>query len=332
MRQHAFEALHQEFWQQFEQQLAKLELKRQLSAETIAEFGPHYRTLCHHLALANSRNYSAGLCRSLQNLVDRAHRQIYQRKNSIRKQFSQFVKYTLPQTFRQEKAVVLWSHLLFYGPLFLCLLLTWLHPDFLDDIAGRGSGANVGDAYSDMAELQAKGASRPWGQNWMMFGFYIFNNISIGFQSFVGGLVLGLGAIYVAVFNGIHIGAVMGYMTTHPAGPVFFSFVGAHGSFELTGIVLSVAGGLKLGYSLIHPGAYSRRDALRIQGKQASALICGAFLFLFIAAIIEGFWSPLTVLPLWLKYSVALVLWLSVYAYLFLAGRQSHVISTVQAR
>lgn len=323
MRQHAFEALHQTFWQQFEQELGKLEQKRQLSTQTIAEFGPHYRTLCHHLALANSRNYSAGLCRSLQNLVDRAHRQLYQRKNSIRKQFMQFVKFTLPQTFRQEKAVMIWAHLLFYAPLFICLLLTWRYPDLLDSIAGRGVGESMGDGYSEMAELQAKGANRPWGQNWMMFGFYIFNNISIGFQSFVGGLVFGLGAIYVAVFNGLMIGSVMGYMTTHPAGPVFFSFVGAHGSFELTGIVLSVAGGLKLGYSLINPGEYTRRDALRIQGKQASALICGAFLFLFIAAIIEGFWSPLTVLPLWLKYTVALVLWSGVYAYLFLAGKPS---------
>lgn len=43
----------------------------------------------------------------------------------------------------------------------------------------------------------------------MMFGFYIFNNISIGFQNFVGGLVFGLGAIYVAVYNGLVIGSAM---------------------------------------------------------------------------------------------------------------------------
>ena len=199
-------------------------------------------------------------------------------------------------------------YLLFYAPLFICLLLTWRHPDFLDSIAGRGVGESMGDGYSEMAELQAKGASRPWGQNWTMFGFYIFNNNKKEKKKFDGGLVFGLGAMYVAVYNGLMIGSAIGYITTHPAGPVFFSFVGAHGSFELTGIVLSVAGGLKLGYSLINPGAYNRRDALRIQGKQASALICGAFLFLFIAAIIEGFWSPITVLPLWLKYTVAVIL------------------------
>ena len=50
MRQHAFEALHQEFWQQFEQDLNKLEQKRQLNNQRTAEFGPQYRTLCHHLA------------------------------------------------------------------------------------------------------------------------------------------------------------------------------------------------------------------------------------------------------------------------------------------
>lgn len=323
MRQHAFEAQHQSFWQQFEQQLSKLEQKQHMPAYAIQDFVPHYRTLCHHLALANSRHYSAGLCQVLQRLVDRAHRLLYQRKASVWEQFKHFVTHTLPHTFRQQKAFIVWSHILFYAPLLLCLLLTWQQPDFLDSIAGKGSAAQIGDSYSEMASLQEQGQNRPWGQNWLMFGFYVFNNISIGFQSFVGGLIFGLGAIYVAVFNGIMIGSAMGYMLGHPAGPVFFSFVGAHGSFELTGIVLSVAGGLKLGYSIIHPGHYSRKDALRLQGKAASTLICGAFLFLFIAAIIEGFWSALTVLPLWLKYSVAALLWLAVYAYLFLCGRET---------
>ncbi|AUZ06082.2 MULTISPECIES: stage II sporulation protein M [Vitreoscilla] len=317
MRQHLFESAHQDFWQRFDAMLTLLERKKNLPQNANQQFGQHYRTICHHLALANSRNYSAGLCQKLQKLVDRAHKQLYQSKVSFWNQFLEFIQTTLPQTVRQQKTVMLWGHLLFYVPFLLCYLLTLGNPDFFDQLAGPNAGAQIGDAYSEMAALQAAQKSRPWGQNWMMFGFYIMNNISIGFQSFVGGLVLGLGAIYVAVFNGAVIGAAFGYMSSHPAGPVFFSFVGAHGSFELTGIVLSVAGGLKIGYTLIHPGNYSRRDALSIEGKPAATLICGAFLFLFIAALIEGFWSPITVLPLWLKYSVALILWLGVYAYLF---------------
>lgn len=86
--------------------------------------------------------------------------------------------------------------------------------------------------------------------------------------------------------------------------------------------MLAAAGGLRLGAALLRPQGLSRRDALRIQGKQAVMLMNGAFLMLFIAALIEGFWSPLTSIPMWLKYAVAAVLWLLVYAYLLFAGRK----------
>ena len=41
-----------------------------------------------------------------------------------------------------------------------------------------------------------------------MFGYYIRNNTGIGFQTFAGGLLLGLGTLFFLVFNGFYIGAV----------------------------------------------------------------------------------------------------------------------------
>ena len=41
---------------------------------------------------------------------------------------------------------------------------------------------------------------RESGTNLQMFGYYIFNNISIGFRTFASGLLFGVGAIYVLVF------------------------------------------------------------------------------------------------------------------------------------
>ena len=40
-----------------------------------------------------------------------------------------------------------------------------------------------------------------------MFGFYIFNNVRIGFQTFASGLVFGLGTILYLLYNGVFIGA-----------------------------------------------------------------------------------------------------------------------------
>ena len=111
-------------------------------------------------------------------------------------------------------------------------------------------------------------------------------------------------------------------MIGKPSGPAFFSFVITHGAFELTGVVLSAAAGLRLGAALLYPQGLSRRDALKVQGKKAIALLNGAFLMLFIAAIIEGFWSPLTSVHMAVKYVVGLGMWVLVYAYLMFAGRQ----------
>ena len=42
-----------------------------------------------------------------------------------------------------------------------------------------------------------------------MFGFYILNNVSIGFRSFAGGIIFGLGTIFFLVFNGLILGGVV---------------------------------------------------------------------------------------------------------------------------
>ena len=46
-----------------------------------------------------------------------------------------------------------------------------------------------------------------------MFGFYIWNNVRIGFQTFAGGLLVGLGTVWFLASNGVMIGAVAGYLT-----------------------------------------------------------------------------------------------------------------------
>lgn len=50
------------------------------------------------------------------------------------------------------------------------------------------------------------------GMDWMMFGYYIMNNISIGLCIFVSGLLVGVGILLVLLFNGLIIGVVVGYL------------------------------------------------------------------------------------------------------------------------
>ena len=54
------------------------------------------------------------------------------------------------------------------------------------------------------------------------------------------------------------IGTVAGYLSYLGCGVPFFSFVSGHSSFELTGIILAGAAGLKLSAALIMPKRYTR--------------------------------------------------------------------------
>jgi len=155
----------------------------------------------------------------------------------------------------------------------------------------------------------------------MMFGFYIWNNVRIGFQTFAGGLLFGVGSAWFLGANAVVIGAVAGYLTQVGYSETFWSFVAGHSSLELVAIVLAGAAGLRLGLAVIAPGGLSRRSALVAAAKPAVRMMYGAALMLFAAAFVEAFWSPLTEVPFQLKITVGLAGWGLLLAYFGFAGR-----------
>lgn len=322
MRQYHFTEKNHDFWQQFEQDLQHLEEKKAIPKASI--FARRYRTLCHHLALASERNYSPSLIDYLQQLSERAHSQLYREQKRFWSAFWQWITGGMARSIRAEKTVVIAAHLLFYVPFLLFFLLVLIEPTLLEKVLGSDIGSRAATQYAEMMQQHQEGINRSSEKNILMFGFYVYNNISIAFYSLGGGLLFGLGAIWTMVFNGLVIGGVFGYMLQTDAAPAFFGFVGAHGAFELTGIVLAGAAGLRVGLALINPQGYARLDALRIQGKQAGYLMAAAFALLLIAAIIEAFWSSTTLLPPIIKMMIAVILWCSVYAYFLFAGKETH--------
>jgi len=161
--------------------------------------------------------------------------------------------------------------------------------------------------------------------NVAMFGFYIWNNVQIGFQTFAGGLIYGVGSAWFLAANGGVIGAVAGYLTEIGYTRTFWSFVAGHSSFELIAIVLSGAAGLRLGLALIAPGNASRKAALVAAAKPAVRVMYGAAIMFFVAAFVEAFWSPLTEVSYGVKIAAGVAGWVLLAAYFAFAGRASAV-------
>jgi uncharacterized membrane protein SpoIIM required for sporulation len=111
-------------------------------------------------------------------------------------------------------------------------------------------------------------------------------------RCFAGGLILGVGGLFITVSNAVQLGAMFGYMLTVEQRDNFLEFITAHGPFELTAIVFSAAAGMRLGFSLIATGGLSRGASLRKAVGEATPTMAVAVILFCLAAIIEAFLSP----------------------------------------
>jgi len=323
MKQTQFEARHQTEWKHFEDCLNALE-RGKPDPKTSERFPADYRRLCHQLALAQERGYSSHLIDPLHQLAMRGHQQLYRHRSALGAQFLTFILAGFPRAVRAEWRFVLVASLLFFGSLVGMGLLVYGFPDLIYSIVSPAQLSDMQSMYDPQASRIGQALERASDDDWMMFGYYIMNNIGIAFQTYASGLLFGLGSLFFLLFNGLMIGAVAGHLTDIGYGQTFWSFVVGHGAFELTAIALAGAAGLKLGWALLAPGRLTRGEALRVAAQGSVQLIGGVMLFLLIAAFIEAYWSSMTWPTPLIKYLVGAALWMLVGAYLTFAGRSSH--------
>ncbi len=322
MKQQTFEQRYQDCWSQMEEALTLAENKAILKFKKPPldpELPQLYRRICHHLSLAQERRYSSYLVGRLNNLVLRGHQQLYQRRSHFFSQLIKFVVHTFPHQVRQNAAYVWLATLLFYGPTVLLFILVQIQPELIYSLFDHQTVASFEKMYDPSAEHV--GQDRDAQTDMQMFGHYIQNNITVGFQTFATGLFYGLGSIFYLVYNGLFFGAVASHIVTLGYQNTFFPFVIGHGSFELTAITIAGAAGLMLGHSLIAPGQQTRLGSLKTMSLKALDLLYGIILMLTIAAFFEAFWSSNSALPLSVKYGVGTFLWVCVIGYFVFAGK-----------
>jgi uncharacterized membrane protein SpoIIM required for sporulation len=312
MKQAPFEAAHAHEWNEFE---AFLEQKKSFDP---AEMPSRFRRVCQSLALAAERRYSADLVDRLNRLALRGHHALYANRRRESQQVLDFMLVGFPRLVRQEWRLVAAAALLFFGPLLGLIALLQQFPDFAHYLLAPEQIANYHQMY-DPANKRL--GMREADTNVLMFGFYIWNNVRIGFQTFAGGMLAGVGSAWFLGANGVIIGAVAGYLTQAGFGETFWSFVAGHSSLELIAIVLSGAAGFKLGLAVIAPGNRTRKAALIAAAKPAVRIIYGAAVLFFAAAFVEAFWSPLTEVPFQIKISAGIAGWVLLLIYFAFFGR-----------
>jgi len=326
MRQEEFEQRYGEDWKTFETQINladALKLNKKSGDKSLEGFADNYRQLCYCLALARERHYSPLLINRLEALVFRGHQSFYQKRIGIFRNIFRFILHGFPKAVREQAKFFWAANALFYLPIFIIFFLTLIFPDLIYMIVDPQTVSSMESMYDPAAARF--GTERASDSDFYMFGHYIKNNIGIAFQTFAGGILLTLGSQFFLLFNGFLFGAIAGHIYNIGYTETFFSFVIGHGAFELTGIVISGAAGLQLGWAILSPGVYTRKQALVNAGRSAILLVYGSIFLLLIAAFVEAFWSSTHMVTANTKYWVGSIFWLIVVCYFTFLGRSSKV-------
>lgn len=273
-----------------------------------------YRVVCSDLVAARSEGLSDDVVEHLDALAGRAHNALYGgRSASLRESLRELVG-AVPRQVRRSWRFVLVAALLFWVPWAIGAVGSWRSVHFTSAVLSQDTIEQMEGAYGSDLE-------RGSGEDALMAGFYVKNNVGIAFRSFATGALGGLGPVFFLTFNGVTIGAVTGHLAAHGMGWNLLVFTCGHSAWELTGIVIAGAGGLKLGWALLAPGGLTRGASLRSAAPELFLLVAGAGGMLLVAAAIEGFWSA-GVAPDEAKLVFGLIQVGLVVAWLALGGRR----------
>ena len=314
MKESSFVEKYDPTWRRFEHLLEESD-----EAHTVAsveELPELYRQLCQHLSIAKHRGYRASVVNRLNRLVERGHAVLYESRAGRWGPILRYVRGGFARDVRDDWHLFAVSALLLYGPFVAMIVWLQFDPEWAYHILGPGMAHKMEEMYSSPS-VRPPGTS---DSDFVMFGYYIMNNISIALRTFASGLIAGIGSLFTLLFNGSILGAVAGHIQNAGFGENFWPFVVGHGSFELTAIVLSGQAGFKIGFAPIWPGRRTRLQALKEEAHESAGLVSGFFGMLVIAAFIEAFWSSSPVSDE-TKYLVGGLLWLLVIVYFVFAGR-----------
>ena len=298
--------------------------KKGISAADILRLGELYSSACADLMLAEAHDLPRETVAFLHALVGRAHNAVYRAKGFHLKDWAGVIFDEVPRRLRSDP-MLRFAALLFWGLFLLTAFVAAAQPGFAARVLGENQLEMMEQMY-DRPMDGSDGKERMDRNDSMMAGFYILHNAGIGLGCYAWGLTLGLGTLITLATNAIQLGVVFGHMATTPQAPNFFTFVTAHGPFELTAIVFSGAAGLRLGWGLIDTQGESRLASLRREGERSLPIVGVAVLLFILAAFLEGFVSA-SPLPYWSKASIAGFSAAILAFYLFALGRTAPMAS-----
>lgn len=280
----------------------------QLSRAELQEAALLYRQVASDLSVLRQDATARTYAHHVNQLLARAHHIIYSGRKTNLLTALRFLRNEYPAIFQRQIGWVAASLAITVLWAVIGAVITNARPEFMHHFIPPDTMAMI-----ERHEMWTKSlfSAAPVGSSFIMT-----NNLSVSFKAFAGGIVFGLGTVYFLSANGLLLGVIG--MACHQYGMsvLLWSFVAPHGSLELPAIFIAGGAGLRLGHSMLFPGALRWKDSVAQGGMEAARLVSGIIPMLFVAGILEAFHDPSPIPPIWFKFTLGgtlftlLLLWL----------------------
>jgi len=264
---------------------------RNISTTEVKEFAHLFRLASHHLAYAKTHFPTSHVVPYLNKVVGASHNYFYVRERRALSDVRRYFTHTFPravcETWRfSALATVLFAMGLVFAWVYVAADLHRLQEVVPAFFAGGFSPYEVPDWGDGGIDVEHS----------LMAATITTNNLMVTFNAIGGGLLAGIGTVFIMIYNGLIIGGLFGFFHTVGANMVIaYALVLPHGVIELLAIFLAGGCGLMLAKGMLLPGEMTLRQSLISQGKNVAKLLPGIAAMLVIAGIIEGYFTPLAI-------------------------------------
>lgn len=292
-----------------------------LSDEDLLALPILYRGALSSLSVARETSLDLEIVTWLEALCARAYFFVYGVRTRPLRRMATFFIHDWPDAVRRLWKETLASLVLTLVGLAAGFLLVASDPAWYNEL--MPSGLAQGRDFSASTEA-LRTTLYDDGSNWLgLFATYLFtHNSQVAVLCFALGFAFAVPTALLLVYNGTMLGAILALFTERGLGTEMGGWLIIHGSTEFFAIVLAGAAGMRIGWSVVFPGASSRLDSAARAGRTAAMAMGGVVVMLLVAGMLEGVGRQIVTQDA-LRYGIGiamLILWLGY----FYAGRRRH--------
>lgn len=286
---------------------------RKLTGAEADELVDLYQRTATHLSLIQSSAPDPLLTARLTQLVARARSTVTGTRRASWRDAAHFLTAGFPAAVYRSRRW--WIPTAVLSALLAALMGWWIgtHPEVQSAIAAP---EDLRRLTSPGGEYETYYSSHPAAS----FAAQVWtNNAQAAAMCLVLGAFLCVPVIWILFVNVLNLAVGIGLMSSAGRLDTFLGLILPHGLLELTAVFVAAGTGLRLGWTVIDPGPYTRRTALAQQGRAAIGMAVGLALVLFVSGLIEGFVTP-SGLPTWARIAIGIGAELAFLAYVYILG------------